>query len=449
MKRIFAFVFIMVLYSKADVFAEKINLEQARLLALASSRSLAKYELNMRSSILDEKNQFYSMLPSVSAGYSASSEYFRDGKFSSPVDTLSARTELSITQIIFQGGKSFIQKALSSIATESVRKDALAEYFKVLDSVDNAYYAVLEAVAALEAEESSLESANFNLQIAEIRMMNGIVNQGDYLRTLADKEARENSRNQARRNLLLSMTKFKNLTGITGNIEFEQIDFSVYEDILVFLSGISDERADLIYEAIWEILASSNPSLSKAALNNIRAEKNLSLAWTDFSPVVSATVFSTGLNYTKANGFGTTSSGGLTIRGSIPVDFWVISNRIEKSKIARDSAALDYINAEVSLEMELQSALLNTFAQAGTVLSSGRSLEYTEGHYEIVMERFRLSQSSVSDASEAATLLINSRNSHIRARYGFLQSLSKLRSLCALEDEEKLLNILTGRGDFL
>jgi outer membrane protein TolC len=449
MKRIFTLFLIMIFYSGADAFAEKINLEQARLFALASSRSLAKYELTLRSAVLDERNQFYSMLPSVSAGYSASSDYFRDWKFVNPVDTLSTGAKLSVTQIIFQGGKSFIQKALSSIATESVRKDALAEYFNVLDAVDNAYYAVLEAAATLEAEEASFESANLNLQIAEIRMMNGIVNQGDYLKTLADKEARENSRNQARRNLLLCMTKLKNLTGITGNIEFEQIDFSVYEDLLVFLSGITDEKADLLYERIWEILASSNPSLSKAALNNIRAEKNLSLAWTDFSPVVSATVFSTGLNYSKANGFGATSSGGLTISGSIPVDFWVISNRIEKSKIARDSAALDYINAEVSLEMELQSALLNVFAQAGTVLSSGRTLEYTERHYEIVMERFRLSQSSVSEASEATTLLINSRNNHIKARYGFLQSLSKLRSLCALEDEEKLLNILLKDSYFL
>jgi outer membrane protein TolC len=403
---------------------------------------LAKYELAIRSSILDERNQLYTMLPSVSAGYSASVNYFQDWDFVNPADTFTSRAEFSITQIIFQGGKSFIQRAINSIATESVRKDAQAEYFNVLDAVDNAYYAVLEAQAALEAEEASLEAADLSLAIAEIRYSTGIINHGDFLKALADKELRENSRNQTRRNLALCMARLRSLTGITGAFELEQIDFSVYEQALLRLSGISDEEADVLYEDFWNLLAASNPSLAKAALNSQRAERNLSLAWRDNAPTVSAVIFGTGLNYSVSGGYNTTSQGGVSIRGSIPVDFWVMSNRIEKSRIARDSAALDFIGAEVSLEAELQSALLNTFAQAGAVLSSRRSLEYTERHFEFVMERYRRSQSSVSDLSEATSLFIASRNNHIRARYGFLQSLSKLRSLCALADEEKLLGLL-------
>jgi hypothetical protein len=60
------------------------------------------------------------------------------------------------------------------------------------------------------------------------------------------------------------------------------------------------------------------------------------------------------------------------------------------------------------------------------------------------MERYRLSQSSIGDLNEASTLLINSRNTLTRARYGFLQSLSKLRSLGAFSDEESLTKILMG-----
>jgi outer membrane protein TolC len=123
-----------------------------------------------------------------------------------------------------------------------------------------------------------------------------------------------------------------------------------------------------------------------------------------------------------------------------------MSNKIEKSKIARDSSALDYKNAETNLETDLQGALLNAFAYAGTVLHSRLSLEYAEQHFEYVNERYRLSQSSVSDLGEAATLLINSRNSQIKARYGFLQALSKLRSLGAIDDEQKLMELLTGEG---
>jgi len=425
-------------------YAQTINLEQARLLALASSRSLAKYELSLRSAILDERNQLYSMLPNVSAGYNASASFLKDFQLINPLNTFSASADLSITQIIFQGGKGFIQKALNSIATESVRKSALAEYFSVLDSVDSAYYAVLEAAATLEAEETSLENAVRTLQVMEVRVENGMVNQSDYLKALADKETRENSRNQARRNLSLYVTRFKNLTGITGDVELEQIDFGAYEDVIARLSSISDEEAGALYEELWRTLASSNPSLSQAALNSQRAEKNLSLAWSDLSPTISATVFAGGVNYTPAKGVSITSSGSVTIKGTIPISFWTVSNRIEKSKISRDSAALDYINTEISLETDLESALLNAFAQAGNVLSSRKSLEYTERNFEIVSERYRLSQGSTSDMGEASSMLISSRNSSIKSAYAFLQSLSKLRSLCALDSEEKLLNILLG-----
>jgi outer membrane protein TolC len=427
------------------LFSQTLDLEQARLLALASSRSLAKYEMSIRSSVLDERNQLYSMLPSVSAGYDASMFYLRNWKFLNPLDTFSVGANLSITQIIFAGGKSFIQKAISGIATESVRKDALAEYYNVLDSIDNAYYAVLEAEATLEADEAALEAATLALSIAEVRQSNGMINQGDYLKALADKEARENTRNQARRSLALNITRLKNLMGFDGKLELEHIDFNDYEDLLLRLSAISDEDTDVLFEEIWKRIINYNPSLSKAGLNLHRAEYNYSLSKRDYAPTVRATIFGTRLGYSTAGGFESTSSGGLTIEGTIPLDFWVLTNRLEKSRLARDSAALDYTNAELTLETELQTALLNIYSQAGNVLSTRRSLEYTQNSFNYVLERYRLGQGSVSDMSDATSLFINSRNSHIRAVYGFLQGLSRLRSLGAIDEEAKLLDLLMGR----
>ncbi|MDR2717824.1 MAG: TolC family protein [Treponema sp.] len=426
--------------------AETLNLEQARALALANSRSLAQYNLAIQNSVRDEKSHLYTMLPSLSADYNASMSYLdRDWGFVDPVDTFNSGVNFAITQKIFEGGKSFIQKAINSIATESVRKEALAEYFNVIDTVDNAYYAALEAAATLEAGESSLQTALTSLAIAEIRHANGIINQGDYLKIQAEKESQENSRNQARRNLALSMTKLKAITGYGEKTELEQVDFSVYEELIQMLADISDEEADALYDRFWKILAAANPSLARAALNSQRAEKNLSIARRDFSPVLSATVFSADIGYSTANGLSNSGGGGISIRGSIPLDFWIMNNKIEKSKNARDSAALDYIGAETALETDLQSALLNAFAYAGSVLSSRRSLDYAEKHFEYIMERYRLSQSSVSDLGEASSLLINSRNNHIKAQYGFLQSLSKLRSLGAIDDEEKLVLLLKSK----
>jgi outer membrane protein TolC len=121
-----------------------------------------------------------------------------------------------------------------------------------------------------------------------------------------------------------------------------------------------------------------------------------------------------------------------------------MNNRLEKSRIALDTEAINFTNTQNSLEQELLNALSNAYAQAGSVLSLRRSLEYTESHFNYVMERYRLSQSSVSDLNEATSLFISGRNNLNRASYSFLQSLSRLRSLCAMDDEVRLLNILTG-----
>jgi len=444
MKRMVLF-FSFIILAGFGLFAQTLNLEQVRTLALANSRSLAKLNMTVTGTILDERARFFSTLPSLSLGANASMSVWSAQNAvhtDNPFDTFNSGLSFNVSQKIFEGGKTLIQKAINEIASENARKDALAEYFNVLDSVDNAYYAVLEAKAVLEAEESSLQTAYTTLSIAEVRQASGIINQGDYLKAMADKEARENSRNQAKRNLTLNMMKLKALIALDELPELEQIDFNGYEELILRLGNISGKEANLLYVELWKSIVSTNPSLAKAALSNQRAENNLSMTQRGYSPSLSAS-FSTGFNYSQNNGM-EMSGGKLSINLSIPVDYWVIANNVEKSKIARDSAALDYMSAEVSLETELQSALLNVFTYAGSVLNTSLSLAYSEKHFEYVMERYRLSQSSITDLNEASTLLINSRNNLIKARYGFLQGLSKLRSLGVFTDEEKLIEILMG-----
>ena len=434
---------VLIFFACYALFAETLNLEQARTLALANSRSLAKYNLAIKTSELDDRSRIYSNLPSLSMGASASMTLWSAANaapVNNPLDTLSSGMNVGVSQRIFEGGKSIIQKAINGLTHESARIDALAEYFNVLDSVDSAYYAVLEAAASLQAEESSLESAAASLAIAEIRHTAGIINPGDYLKAMAEKESRENSRNQARRNLVLASSKLNSLTGLRRTFELEQIDFSSYAVLMERMGTISVEEEDSIYDKFWKLLAAANPSLAKSALAKGRAEKNLSMARTSYSPTLSAS-FSTGLNYSPNNGL-ETSSGRVSLSLSIPVDFWVQANNVQKSKLSLESSALDYVSAGIQLETELQSALFNVFANAGSFLSSRRSLEYAEKHFEYMSERYRLSQSSVSEYGDASTLLINSRNSHIKASYGFLQSLSKLRSLSAIDDEERLTELL-------
>jgi len=423
--------------------SETISLEQIRTLALANSRSLARHSLAIRGTVLDERARVFSNLPSLSLGASASLSLWNPARaepVANPLDTFSAGASFSVSQRIFEGGRTSIQRAINEIASESARQDALAEFFNVLDSADNAFYAVLEAEASLEAEEASLQLALASLAIAEVRLATGMINQGEFLRAMADKVARENSRNQARRNQALATARLRSLVGLSHLPPLEQIDFSGYEELILRLGNITDDEADALYGEFWQLLVVSNPALAQAALSTRRADQSLNMARRAYSPTLGAS-FSTGLNFSP-NGGVEMSGGRLSLSASIPIDFWIIANNVERSRLAREASMLDYVSAGVNLELELQSALLNVFAFAGSVLHSRLSLSYAERHFQFVEERYRLFQSSISELSEASTLLINSRNNHIRASYGFLQGLSRLRSLGAIDDTEKLIGIL-------
>jgi outer membrane protein TolC len=424
--------------------AETIDLEQARVLALASSRDLAQLNLNLQTSELNEKEQLYSMLPSVSANYSASMSYLDNNwAFTNPIDTLRVGVNISISQTIFQGGRSLINKAIREIATESVRNNAMIEYFRVLDRVDSAYYSALEAAASLEAAESSLQSATLSLSMAEIRLANGMLNQGDYLRVLADKESRESSRNQARRTLALNLSTLNNLIGLGEAPELSQIDFSAYEEVIQYLAGISDEEFSALYGRLLNTISRANPTLVSAALARQQAEYSYTLSKREYVPAIRATV-SSGLSWSTSGGFSTSPTGSISITGNIPLDFWVMSNNQEKSKITYDLALMTYVDRQKQVETDLYSSLLTAITQAESVLSSRRTLDYVERSFEYTMERYRLSQASVLEYVEASSSLITNSNNYIRSSYGFLRSLSTLRSLTVMDDEEMLIKLLLG-----
>jgi outer membrane protein TolC len=427
------------------VFAEEtLSLEAARSFGLANSRSLAKFNLTLQSTVLEGKAQTYTLLPSLSLGASASISLWNQEGILLPriEENFNGGLSFGISQKLYDGGKYPVLKAINAITQEITRKEALAEYFAVLDAVDGAYYSVLEAAAAYEATKSALETAALGLSLAEIRFESGMIRSGEYLQALAEKEAKETSCNQAKGVLALSTLKLRSLTGLKEIPSLEGVNFAAYEGLLERLGNLSPAAFEGIYQALWKEALARNPSFTKAGLLSQRAGESLTLAKKDYLPTLSASV-STGLNYTVPQGL-ELAGGRFSLSGSIPLDFWVIGNKVSQQQLAKESAALDYQNAESALEIDLQAALLDAAAQAGSVRSSRKALEYAAQQVEYVMELYRLSQGSLQALSDAATLLSANQNQLIKAQYGFLRSLAMLRSLGSFETDESLHVLLQG-----
>ncbi|MDR3131149.1 MAG: TolC family protein [Treponema sp.] len=415
----------------APVFC--IDLETARTMALANSRTLARYNLAVESAGLDEKLRKYGALPSLSLGASGSAGL--SGEVSLK-DSFSAGANFGVSGQLYDGGRNSLLKAVNAMSEGIARQDALEEYFAVLDAADAAYYGVLEAGAALSASDAALEASTFALDMAEIRLESGMIAYGDYLQALAEKESGEASRNQAKRDLTISRVTLANLTGQTEFQEPEELDFEAWEELMRKLAGLSDERVEAFLESFRAEVSRANPALVKAALRSGQADKAVSLAKRDYFPTLNAGV-SGGMNYSMVDG-ADISSGRISLSASIPLDFLVTGANIDKKKIARDEALLDRKSAELALDLEIRTAALDLITQAMSALSSSRAEEYAVRRYEQVLELYRMSHASVAELSDAAASAGSSRNQHIRSRYGFLSGLSKIRSLGSFPSDEEL-----------
>jgi outer membrane protein TolC len=145
---------------------EPLSLEQVRASALAHSRTLQKALLSVDSALLTEKLQRYERMPSITASAGASLSY----PASTFSDSLCATAGLSVTQLLYDGGKSALLSALDAIDTRIAREEARAEYFSVLKAAEIDYYAVLEAHASVESAKSDLEAARTHLSLAEAKL---------------------------------------------------------------------------------------------------------------------------------------------------------------------------------------------------------------------------------------------------------------------------------------
>jgi len=430
-----------------------INLEIARLLGLTNSQELSSASLSIRNALITERNHLYSrLLPQISAEYSASANFLEtqqgSTQFANPIDTFSARVNLSASYSLVIGGNDFLNNSINKIKTDIARINSLSTYYSVLNSVDRAYYDVLRAIADLESAESLLQSEVISLSISEVRYRNGMINQIEYLNAQSRKESRENTRNQSRRTLSLRMITLKDLIGVQEDIVLEPVSFDAYDEVLRRLASISADDTDVLYANLWNVVVANNPSLKTAALNNQIAEMQYAHdVRTEFTPTLNLSVnFGDVLNYSTANGFNypVSFNGSVTLTGKIPIDFWVRANNMENYRITRENASNSFNNAIRSSQNSLLSDLYSLLAQASSVLSSRRSLVIAENTYAGTLERYILSQSSEKDLGDASNTLKDSINSLNNANYSFLQSLSALRTSCALSDEQHLINLLLG-----
>jgi epidermal growth factor receptor substrate 15 len=422
----------------ASVSGGSMSLVSARELALSRSKPLKQAMLAVDASLLEEKSDRYGLLPDASIAVKGAFDYAGAASLSL-ADTAAVSATLSVSQTLYDGGANAIILAIDKLATKSARQEARAAYFSALLAIDQAYYGVLEAQAALDAAESDLAASKAHQDITQAKFDSGMVIKASVMEAQSETASKETALSQARKSLAVAKSSLKSLTGSVALPA--AIDQATYQGAMDRLMEMSDADSAAMAATLSAAAAANNPDLAAASIAAEAATKEIEQARAGYSPTIAA-AWSHTASFSAASGFDPASGGAITLSLSVPLDFLAVNAAVQTKSVASAKSILASQAASESLELEIESDLYGLVSSANSVSSSAKALDCAESNYASKLELFKLSRASSSDLSDAQLLVSSSRSALISARYTFLKGLSALRCLVGMEEEDLFLSLV-------
>jgi outer membrane protein TolC len=429
-----------ILFFAAAAFSEELTLEEVRRAAVKTSSVLKKLELSRQNQALTKMAHYFSeYVPVPSASVSAAYPLLAEDPLP-PRDRLSAGLSFSIREsvTVYNGGKSRIERSNRALDDLSLDAETEAALFAVIEEADSRYFNYLEEEAALKTAELQMKRNALTLEIAEIRHSGGIISPGDYYLALSEMSAAEGALSGARTGLSLAKARLEQYSGI-GSIEsLRPVNFEDYEELFTGISRWTMEEIEGRYETIRARLSSRSPALKSAAISLKRAENDYALSKSAFLPSLNLGLsFDLGYSFTAKSPARPLSYGAsVSLGGTIPLDYWVLSNNRRRQKNSLESSRADYADALTNFDIELQSRLFTLAGSARALISSRRQAEYSALVLEQQQELFRLSGTSMLSLMDASSRSLSSETQKAAAEFSFLRNISSLKSLGAFDEEE-------------
>lgn len=399
---------------------------------VARSASVRKAGLATDSALLAEKGQRLSSLPGLSA---------QGGATLSQAPSLQASLGLSAQAKLYDGGAAAVKLATAGLDTETARLTTRSATLAAIQSADQAYYAVLEADAALAAAGDDLAASRLALELAEGKLAAGTGTKADVLKARSDLAAKESAQAQATMSRKTAMAKLASLAGIDAGASLAPADLGAAAPLMERVAGLDEGQTETLVQSVLASAMARDPALQQAAVERRKAALEIAAAKAARLPTVSAGLsVSAGLRdgFTAMDPLATNLSGSLSLSASLPLDLWNSSLAVEKAKLAARTPELEATDAATSLELEVRSALYAWISQAQTQRSSASAWAYASANYADTLELYRLQSATQSELATARTLVSSARRQLDGARYAFLSSACSLKALAGLDTDSAL-----------
>ena len=388
----------------------RLSLEEAQRYAVEHNASMQNADLEVKKAEADRWKTLSSMLPSVKAGYDYQNMcgykmemHMGPTSINIPMDPTG---NLSVTASMAVNGAMIVATMMQNIAIEMSDITRRQTEQTTRSNVKNVYVSILVMERTVGLLDSSLANMERLAETSQESVNVGAAEQVDADKLQVQVASLRSSINSTRRSLQALRNTMLLQLGAEVDAQLELT--TAMEDIL------NVEDAARLLGKGFDITKNYNYQLLEQSEK--LAKKQVTLAWMDFSPTLSAYY-----QYSKKFHYGETGMDMTPpnmVGASISVPLLTTGTRVagvKSAKIAYEESVNSRKQAEDGLKVQYNQLSYDLATALETYDIQSRNLELTQRVFNNVTEKYRYGRASSLEVTTASTDIITAQSNYIQA----------------------------------
>ena len=398
----------------------RLSLQEAQQYAVEHNATMQNAELDVRKAELDRWKTFATMLPQAKAGFDYQNMCGYEmnlGGFSIPMDpngTFSVTASLALT------GAQIVGTMLQDISRQMTDITRQQTEQQTRSNVKNVYVSILVMEQTVGLLDSSLANLERLAATSQASVDVGAAEQVDADKLQVQVATMKSSINSTKRSLQALRNSLLLQLGADVNAQLELT--TDVNDIL------SVDGATQLLGAGFDI--TKNYSYQLLEQSEKMAKKNVTMAWMDFTPTLSAYYQYSEKKYFGKEGMNMTPPN--MIGASVSVPLFSSGSRaagVKSAKIALQESQNSRRQAEDGLRVQYNQLCYDLASALETYDIQRRNLDVTKRVFDNVTEKYKFGRASSLEVTNASTDIISAQSNYIQAVMSVISAQVALENL--------------------
>lgn len=326
---------------------------------------------------------------------------------------------LTLTYLLFDGGRRFANRDITRLSLESERESLRDSLLDLRFKVKNAFYRTLAIKETIQQRKIQLEDAQKDFDVAEGRHKFGVARLLDVLQASVRLEQARFNLIQAEGDYNKALSELNSLIGLPVD---EKRD----------LKGTLDLELNLPDRAQFLDKALNRPDIIKAGNLVKILENNKKLTTSEFYPLISASA-----SYTKTDGGVNTISREdkvIALTASWNIFEWGKFFRRKSAEIEESVAVEKYNEIKRVAQLETYKAYEDIVTALNKLKVAQKQLELAEHNYKQAFGEYKVGKGDMLTLIQAESALANAREQIINSKLSVILSVVALERIVGIEN---------------